>query len=78
MSDKNQPAFPTTTKNGCNSGEPGMTLRAYFAAHATDEDAKAQAEVLREISPMRILQEGWRSTARYMHADWMLAAREAK
>jgi hypothetical protein len=28
------PAFPTTQENGCNSGEPGMTLRDYFAAKA--------------------------------------------
>jgi hypothetical protein len=28
------PAFPTTQENGCNSGEPGMTLRDHFAAKA--------------------------------------------
>lgn len=26
------PAFPTIEENGLNSGEPGMTLRDYFAA----------------------------------------------
>jgi hypothetical protein len=56
---------------------PGMTLRDYFAAKATDEDVNAKAGVLREVSPMRILPEGWRSTARYMHADDMLKARES-
>jgi hypothetical protein len=30
----NAPAFPTTTEHGFNSGEPGMTLRDYFAAKA--------------------------------------------
>jgi hypothetical protein len=54
----------------------GMTLRDYFAAKATDEDVKAKAEVLREVSPIRILPEGWRSIARYMHADDMLKARD--
>jgi hypothetical protein len=28
------PAFPTSEYNGCNQGEPGMTLRDYFAAAA--------------------------------------------
>ena len=28
------PAFPTTTEHGFNYGEPGMTLRDYFAAKA--------------------------------------------
>ena len=74
------PAFPTDNaqQNGIRSWHyEGMTLRDYFAVHATDEDVKAQAEVLREISPMRILPEGWRSTSRYMHADYMLKARDA-
>jgi hypothetical protein len=70
------PAFPCPETDKHYKDE-GMTMRDYFAAHATDEDVKAQAEVLREISPMRILPEGWRSTARYMHADYMLKAREA-
>ena len=70
------PAFPRPSY-GPNEPADGMTLRDYLAVHATDEDVKAQAEVLREISPMRILPEGWRSTARYMHADYMLKARKA-
>lgn len=28
------PAFPTTEEHGFNNGEPGMTLRDYFAAKA--------------------------------------------
>jgi len=28
------PAFPTTTEHGFNCGEPGMTLRDYFAGQA--------------------------------------------
>ena len=38
MSDTSGPAFPTTTEHGINSGMPGMTLRDYFAAKASDED----------------------------------------
>jgi len=32
MSNTNSgPAFPTLEENGCNNGEPGMTLRQYAA-----------------------------------------------
>ena len=54
-----------------------MTLRDYFAAHASEEDIKAQAEVIRYSSTLGILPDGWRVVARYMHADAMLAAHEA-
>ena len=53
-----------------------MTLRNYFAAKASEEDIKAQAEVIRSSSTLGILPDGWRVVARYMHADAMLAARE--
>jgi hypothetical protein len=32
--DFDEPAFPTTEKNGVNYGAPGMRLRDYFMAHA--------------------------------------------
>ena len=54
-----------------------MTLRDYFAAKASEEDIKAQAEVIRSSSTLGILPDGWLAVARYMHADAMLAAREA-
>ena len=48
----------------------GMTLRDYFAAHATEEDIRA----------LMAYGESWtsandRAAARYRHADAMLAAR---
>lgn len=52
-----------------------MALRDYFAAKASEEDIKAQAEVIRSSSTLGILPDGWRVVARYMHADAMLAAR---
>lgn len=60
----------------------GMTLRDYFAAHATEEDLREQGEVIRngliQAAKVAILPDGWRTAARYMHADAMLKAREAK
>lgn len=34
MTKRNPLAFPAVEANGCNSGEPGMTLLDYFAAQA--------------------------------------------
>ncbi|UCV00265.1 hypothetical protein [Acidovorax radicis] len=34
MDPKSIPAFPVTEANGSNDGQPGMTLRDYFAANA--------------------------------------------
>jgi hypothetical protein len=57
----------------------GMTLRDYFATHASETDIAVQAEILREqratAGHMRILPDDYRSKARYMHADAMLKAR---
>jgi hypothetical protein len=67
-------AFPTTTDH-----YEGMTLRDYFAAHASDDDLLEQAEVIRsnhlEKTGFAILPDGWRVKARYMHADAMLKER---
>lgn len=56
-----------------------MSLRDYFATHASEADVMAQAEVIREEKikayGLGILPDGWRATARYMHADAMLAER---
>jgi hypothetical protein len=61
------PAFPTTQENGCNSGEPGMPLRDYFAAKAMQGllvgTKTGSATVL--------------ATDSYKIADAMLKAREA-
>ena len=47
----------------------GMTLRDWFATHATEEDILAAQGTYRLVS---------RYEARYIHADRMLAAREVK
>lgn len=85
------PAFPSLnpTFTGISSDgeerwetEPhgGMTLRDYFAATASDQDVSFQGEILREqISRSKgigVLPDYWRATARFMHADAMLAARK--
>jgi hypothetical protein len=67
------PAFPRSGFSGPEGfGRPenGMTLRDYFAAHATEEDIRCSM----------VLGESWedredRAEARYRHADAMLAAR---
>jgi hypothetical protein len=61
------PAFPTTQENGCNSGEPGMTLRDYFAAMALNAPYAHH-----ESDPHKSAE--WA----YHLADAMLKAREAK
>lgn len=48
----------------------GVTLRDYFAVHATDEDIRRYLWVDNERTDTTHAQ------ARYMHADAMLAARE--
>lgn len=72
------PAFPALPEHGVNDGEPGMTLRDFFAANATDGDVE---EVM--ISYMRAAQRDGiipahvtRAQARYLHADAMIKARE--
>lgn len=55
----------------------GMTLRDYMATHASDEDVRAQAEALRTRMGVGLLPDGWRCTARYMHADAMPKARSS-
>lgn len=78
------PAFPIPLNNGeswttmgpCD----GMSLRDYMAIHASETDILHQTEEIR--SEMRragvvdALPDGWIVTARYMHADAMLKARE--
>lgn len=75
--DDGGPAFPVENANTWQGH--GMTLRDYFATHATEDDLREQAEVIRarqiRENGLGILPDGWRSRARYMHADAMLAAR---
>jgi len=91
MKDKSTggPAFPFPSD--CASGEPGelgMTLRDYFAAHATEEDICTAMDLVKKVEQVRDLGDGHkviergypsntRQIARYIHADAMLKAREA-
>jgi hypothetical protein len=64
------PAFPSVGEGFGNPkySTPGMTLRDWFATHATDAD-------------LADIQHGTKFTreqARYIHADRMLWAREVK
>lgn len=89
------PAFPTFT-NQYHFGvdeqrpatvDPGMTLRDYFAAKASEEDIQEWVNVVPKVE--RVFDAGngrkevrfaqpsnVREIARYMHADAMLKARE--
>jgi hypothetical protein len=49
--------------------QQGMSLRDWFATHATEEDILAAQGTYRLVT---------RYEARYIHADAMLAAREVK
>jgi len=45
----NEPAFPTLEEHGFNQGQPGMTLRDYFAAKAMQRllaSTKADARII--------------------------------
>ena len=63
----------------------GMSLREYFAAHATDGDVSALRGLVPTCTKIKVGPNGmkhviygaepdnWRALARYMHADLMLA-----
>lgn len=73
------PAFPTTKEHGFNSGEPGMTLRDYFAAKAMQANVVAMSDLSIEAdvpTPMTWHNEVARLA--YMTADAMMKARESK
>jgi hypothetical protein len=77
------PAFPTHLNL-----TQGMTLRDYFAAHATEEDICTAMDLVKKVEVVRdlgnghkVIERGYpdntRQIARYIHADAMLKAREA-
>lgn len=72
------PAFPDPQENW--RGEKGMSLRDYIAIHASEADIFYQGDVMRSAQirsgGIGVLLDGWRITARYMHADAMIRARE--
>lgn len=69
------PAFPTTTEHGFNCGEPGMTLRDYFAAKAMPA---CYAEYCAHANTHGY-EEDWKmgvALGSYTMADAMLKARD--
>ncbi len=90
--DNGGPAFPIPLNPGASwqvmAPCDGMTLRDYFASHASDLDIEAMAGRIQEVRLVRTRADGskevyddlphnWRQIARYMHADLMLKARDA-
>ena len=67
-------AFPVNAASlggpGAYAAEPGMTLRDWFASHATEDDVEAHREYTAELAFANT-----REQARYAFADAMLAAR---
>jgi len=83
----NQPAFPAMHYDLAEN-EHGLTMRDYFAAHATEEDICTAMDLVQKVEVVRDLGNGHkviersypentRQIARYIHADAMLKAREA-
>jgi len=66
------PAFPTAEENGCNSGEPGMTLRDYFAAKHMQALCSTKFYTDGNLMPKEVAQHS------YEMADAMINAREVK
>lgn len=87
--DKNDggPAFPEAQwRNGGLSTSQGMTMRDYFAAHASDGDIDEQLKRVPKVETVAGDASGYktviygspinaRQIARYMHADAMIEER---
>ncbi len=76
------PAFPLPdAEHGGSCSSEGMSLRDYFAVHASENDIQAQLPAtVGEASDFE-KEHGFRPTetwARYKHADDMLKAREVE
>ncbi len=80
-------AFPRAYSEQHDSTR-GMTLRDYFAAHATEEDICTAMDLVKKVEEVRdlgnghkVIEKGYpqntRQIARYIHADAMLKARES-
>ena len=91
MSGYVEPAFPGqfTYGDGQTESWPGMSLRDYFAAQATDADVATMRGRVPTVTKVRDCGDGrktlhhnaepdeWHQIARYLHADAMLKARMA-
>ncbi len=85
------PAFPQYAWNEMAekfTATEGMTLRDYFAAHATEEDICTAMDLVKKVEQVRdlgnghkVIESGYpynsRQIARYIHADALLKARGA-
>ena len=76
------PAFPTLDEHGFNSGEPGMTLRDYFAAKVmqgivSSIDGEGNYQRLRgHAADVGLSVSEWIARDAYKQADAMLKERD--
>ena len=88
MKDTGGPAFPAHPS--AMGDHDGMTLRDWFATHATEEDIEALRNLMPKVVEIRnnygpgpafiehrTEPKNWRQVARYLHADMMLKARQS-
>ena len=83
---------PQDTAAGVAPGYPhpdaGMSLRDYFAVHASEEDIRKESRAVKEVLTVVTGGDGskktvmaapanWRQACRHLHADAMLKARQA-
>lgn len=64
------PAFPTTEANGCNSGDPGLSVRDWFAGKALEGYLASCGPHVEPVEVASTIAEDC-----YKLADAMLAAR---
>lgn len=73
------PAFPETPKSADTNQsyvQGGMTLRDYFAAHATDADIEPFLDGMTAAGIVGPKAATYRAKARFGFADAMIAARQ--
>ena len=83
------PAFPTSSTDArhflpdgsrieveCDGQRVGMSLRDYFAAHATTDDIEEHLSIACNMHPGGESRLFTREEAKFRYADAMLAARE--
>lgn len=68
-------AFPSDGPDGTPGYSGGMTLRDYFAAHATDEDVRWW-RIAAGTDTGKIIAPATREAAKYAYADAMIRERD--